>query len=362
MSGNSEDDTEKSYDATPQKLQKARDKGEIARSADLSVAAGYAGFLLTAFALGVDLIQTFCSRLMVLIDQSHNLAPLFFEGHATAPMAGLMAGIATASLPWFAVPAIAVLASIIAQKGFVVAPEKIQPKISRISLTSNAKNKFGRSGLFEFLKSFFKLTLYSACVALFLRERISEIIASAAEPGMGVVLMGRLIVEFLCLAVLISSAVGVVDAFWQHKEHQRKNMMSRKEMLDETKDAEGDPYFKQHRRQKGQEIALSQMMADVPNADVVIVNPTHYAVALKWNRTPGSAPICVAKGVDEIALAIRKSATLSGVPIHDDPPTARALHATVELGNEIEEEHFGPVAAAIRFAEQMRRRAKGRGQ
>ena len=102
------------------------------------------------------------------------------------------------------------------------------------------------------------------------------------------------------------------------------------------------------------------MIAAVPDADVVIVNPTHYAVVLKWSREQGSAPSCVAKGVDEIAAAIREKAQEHGVPIHSDPPTARALYATVEIGEEIQEEHYGPVAAAIRFAEAMREKAKGR--
>jgi len=96
----------------------------------------------------------------------------------------------------------------------------------------------------------------------------------------------------------------------------------------------------------------------VPDADVVIVNPTHYAVALKWSRAPGSAPTCVAKGVDHIALSIRELAEENGVPIRHDPPTARALYATTQIGDEIDSDHYRVVAAAIRFAETLRRRAK----
>jgi len=137
----------------------------------------------------------------------------------------------------------------------------------------------------------------------------------------------------------------------------RKNMMSRKDLTDEAKDSEGDPHMKQKRRQRAQEIALSQMIQDVPDADVIIVNPTHYAVALKWSRLPGEAPVCVAKGVDEVAKTIRKVAQEAGVPIRSDPPVARALHATVEIGQEIPPEHYRAIAAAIRFAEAMKKRA-----
>ena len=134
--------------------------------------------------------------------------------------------------------------------------------------------------------------------------------------------------------------------------------------MDEAKASEGDPHVKQQRRQKGYEIAMNQMLADVPKADVVVVNPTHYAVALKWSRLPGEAPVCVAKGVDEIAAQIREVAMEAGVPIHRDPPTARAIHATVRIGEEIRPEHYQAIAAAIRFAEKMRARMRaqqGRG-
>jgi len=116
--------------------------------------------------------------------------------------------------------------------------------------------------------------------------------------------------------------------------------------------------MKQSRRERGQEIARNRMMMDVPDADVVIVNPTHYAVALKWDRKTGGAPVCVAKGTDEIALKIREVATMSGVPIRSDPPTARAVHATVEIGDEILHEHYAAVAAAIHFADAMRKKAR----
>jgi flagellar biosynthesis protein FlhB len=134
--------------------------------------------------------------------------------------------------------------------------------------------------------------------------------------------------------------------------------MSRKDLTDEMKDSEGDPHVKGQRRQRAQDIATNQMLADVSGADVIIVNPTHYAVALKWKRGARTAPICVAKGVDEIAAQIRARAAEHGIPIHSDPPTARAIHAAVEIGAPIQAEHFKAVAAAIRFAEAMRSKAR----
>ncbi|MEY8841721.1 flagellar type III secretion system protein FlhB [Cribrihabitans sp. XS_ASV171] len=359
MSGQ-EDDTEKSFEPTPQKLKKAREKGEVAKSADLSVVAGYAGLLLALLTVGRGTIDTLGTALMVLIDQADGLGALFLEGLAGGPVGGLLGRSLAAVLPLFAIPMAMVILSVLAQRAFVFAPSKLAPKISRISPVSNAKNKFGRAGLFEFAKSFVKLLIYSVCLGVFLWANLSDIVsATAAQAELSVVLMMSLLVRFLFLVIAVALVIGGVDYLWQHAEHMRKNRMSRKEIQDETKEAEGDPHMKQERRQRGQEIAMNQMLSDVPGADVVIVNPTHYAVALKWSRAKGSAPVCVAKGVDEIAAVIRARAQEAGVPVHSDPPTARALHATIEIGQEIAEEHFRPVAAAIRFAEAMRQRAKG---
>ncbi len=359
MSG-SDDNSDKSNEPTPQKLQKAREKGEVAKSNDLSVVAAYTGFLIALFAAGQLSVQHMGSLFVVLLDQADEISPLLTDGPAARPVGRIVKTALLSVSILFALPASAVLLSLIAQRALIFAPTKLKPKLSRISLISNAKNKFGRSGLFEFAKSFVKLVIYGTSLALFLKANLSEILSASAAPARSsVMLMMSFLFRFLFIVIAVALTIGVVDYLWQYAEHMRKNRMSRKEIQDETKDAEGDPHVKQQRRQRAQDIATNQMMSDVPSADVVIVNPTHYAVALKWARTAGVAPVCVAKGVDEVAAAIRARAMEAGVPIHPDPPTARALHATVEIGLEIEEEHYRPVAAAIRFAEAMRKRAKG---
>ncbi|MEX5597737.1 flagellar type III secretion system protein FlhB [Pseudophaeobacter sp. C1-32P7] len=359
MSGG-DDDSDKSFEPTAQKLQKAREKGEVAKSTDLSVAAAYLGLVVALYVSGSGMVEGFGTVLISLLDQPDRLAQQMFTGAASAPVGGILMALVIPILPIFILPFGAVLLSILAQRALVFAPSKLEPKMSKISIISNAKNKFGRAGLFEFLKSFVKLVLYSICLGVYLSYRLPEMIASSGTGAFSVVAMlAQLGMEFLVIALLLALPVGVVDAVFQHAEHIRKNMMSRQEIQDEVKDSEGDPHVKGQRRQKGQQIAMGQMMADVPKADVVIVNPTHYAVALQWSREKGSAPKCVAKGVDEVAAAIRRVANEHAVPIHSDPPTARALHATIEIGEEIMEEHYAPVAAAIRFAEAMRQRAKG---
>jgi flagellar biosynthetic protein FlhB len=196
---------------------------------------------------------------------------------------------------------------------------------------------------------------------LLISSHIDEIIGSVNASAMmqGVIMMD-LLIAMLIVVTLIAMVIGLGDLLWQNYHHVQKNRMSHKELRDEAKEAEGDPHMKSQRRQRAYEIANNKMMADVPKADVVIVNPTHYAVALKWSRKKGAAPVCVAKGVDEIAARIREAAMEAGVPIHSDPPTARALHATVEIGAEIRPDHYRAVAAAIRFAERMRARSRSK--
>ena len=136
--------------------------------------------------------------------------------------------------------------------------------------------------------------------------------------------------------------------------------MTHQELKDENKQSEGDPHMRASRRDRGREIASNRMLHDVPNADVVIVNPTHYAVALKWSRAENAVPVCVAKGADELARRIRVRAEQAGVPIHSDPPTARSIHAMVEVGQMIHPDHYKAVAAAIVFADRMRARQRAR--
>jgi flagellar biosynthetic protein FlhB len=356
----SEDPADKSFEATPQKLLEARKKGDIAKSTDLLTACSYLGLFIAFTAAGASGLNKVGSALMTLLDQSDSLASLFFNNHGAAPTVGIIQAVGQGMVPMFALPALGVILALFAQQAWVFAPSKLEPKLSRISIISNAKNKFGRDGIFEFLKSFLKLLIFSTCLGVFIYIWLPEMIgALQTNPHTVISLLGKICTGFLGVVVVVSGLIGGIDALWQHASHMRKNRMSRKEITDESKDSEGDPHMKQERRQRALTAAQNQMMKDVPAADVIIVNPTHYAVALKWSRQPGEAPVCVAKGVDEIAATIRRLAAEAGVPIHSDPPTARALHAAVEIGNQIRHEDYAPVAAAIQFAEQVRSRAKG---
>lgn len=355
-----QDDSDKTFDATEHKLAKAREKGEFARSADLNTAGSYAGFLLAALVAGAGSVEAVGSLMMRFLDQPDRLAPLVFSGGAGfAALGGILAGVAAALAVFFLLPGGVALLSVAAQQSLVFAPAKLEPKLSRINPIENAKNKFGPTGLFEFAKNTVKLIAFCVLLGAFLGGQLPRIAAALhAEPGQIGALMVRMAIEFFAVVVVLALLIGAVDFFWQRFDHARRQRMSHKEVRDEHKDHEGDPHMKQQRRRRGIEIASGRMLEDVPKADVVIVNPTHYAVALRWSRSPGSAPVCVAKGVDHVALRIRVLAQENGVPVHPDPPAARALHAETEIGQEIDPRHYQAVAAAIRFADAMRRKAR----
>lgn len=353
---------EKTHDPTPQKLEEARRKGDVPKSTDVAVAAAYLGLLAALVSVGPDMARRSGEALAGMLAGADRL-----EGRVLGPGGGAVSARlvweATAPLmPVFLVPFAASLIAFLAQRAVVAAPDKAAPKLSRISLIANAKNKFGPTGLVEFAKSTAKLFAISAILAVMLAAETDRIVGLLrAPPAIVGPEMMRVGVALLSVIAAVSAAIAAVDLLWQRFDHARKNRMTHKELKDETKRSEGDPHLKSERQTRRRQIATNRMLLDVPEADVVVTNPTHVAVALKWSRAPGAAPVCVAKGEDEIARAIREAAAEHGVPIHHDPPTARALNATVEIGDEVKPDHYKAVAAAIRYAERMRQLARERG-
>lgn len=355
----SEDQDNKQYEASQKKLDDARAKGEVAKSTDLTTAAAYAGAFVAFSVFGGSAVDRVGTIFQTMIDRAPELSEVLFDGGPSPVLGGIFGNVALATFGVFTLPAVFALVALIGQRAIVFAPTKLKMKLNRISILAGAKNKFGRQGLFEFAKSSTKLLIYSTVLALVIMAQRDRIVGSLRfEPRLIAVELGRFLLLLLSLVVVVAFAIGIMDFLWQRADHLRKHRMSRKEMTDEQKQSEGDPTLKQQRRQRGIELAMNTMLADVPDASVVIVNPTHYAVALKWDRSAVGAPICVAKGVDEMARKIREVAAENSIPLHSDPPAARALYAGVDIGDQIRPDDYAAVAAAIRFAETIRAKAK----
>lgn len=354
-----EENAEKPFEATPRKLEQARRRGEVPVSQEVVTFGVYGAVLVVGVTLGAWSVNRMGIALQVYIADADRLAEWVFAESGRRAHGGAAGHFLGGILPWFALPFLCALGMGFLQGALVFSGQKLQPKLNRISPLKNAKQKYGADGLFNFAKSFVKLGIYATVLALVFRSRLEEILAMPLLPLAGVVrLTAELCFRFLVVSALATLVIAAVDYFWQRAQFMRRQRMSLKELKDELKETEGDPFTKQARRQRAQDIATNQMLADVPTADVVVVNPQHYAVALTWERGRGTAPRCVAKGVDEIAARIRERAVEHGVPIYRDPPTARALHASVDIGEEIPVDQYRAIAAAIRFADAMRERAR----
>lgn len=358
MAAEEESGQGKAHDPTPRRLEKARERGDVARSQDAQTFAAYLGLAVALALAGSWSALRLGETLRPTLADPEALAGDIL-GTGGGALAEMLGRVIAASLPLVALPAGLILALLVAQRGIVVAPDKILPKIQRISPIANAGQRFGPSGLVEFAKSVVKIAAVAGVLAVVIARSMDEILASAGAEARS---LGPLLAEqpqaVMLGVLLVSAAIAGLDLAWQNHEHLRRNRMTHQELKEEAKSAEGDPHLKAERRSRAREIATQKMMHAVPEADVVVTNPTHVAVALKWDRKEGTAPVCLAKGVDEIALRIRELAEAAGVPIHPDPATARSIHALIEVGREVKPEHYRAVAAAILFADRMRGKAR----
>ncbi|MFK7942044.1 MAG: flagellar biosynthesis protein FlhB [Paracoccaceae bacterium] len=361
MSEESQSSQEKSHDASPRKLEKARKKGEMARSQDAQTLAAYLGLAGGIMLLSGWNIIHLGETLSAFLAKPHELVAMFRSSAAPAISAEIFGRIGAALVPVFLLPAVLVLLLMISQRAVVVAPDKLKPKISRISPVQNAKQKYGPTGLFEFVKNLIKLTAVATVLGVAIIGEIDRLPAYTRMDGRHLAhLLSAQFWNVMLGVLVLAAAIAVMDFTWQRYSHAKKMRMTYQEVKDETKQSEGDPQMRATRRDRAREIANNRMLNDVPTADVVITNPTHFAVALKWSRIDQMVPVCVAKGEDEIARRIRMKAEQAGIPIHEDPPTARSLCAMVKVGQPIDPEHYKAVAAAIVFADNLRAKERER--
>ncbi|MEL7028797.1 MAG: flagellar type III secretion system protein FlhB, partial [Pseudomonadota bacterium] len=254
--------------------------------------------------------------------------------------------------------AAAVLGNIVQQMP-VLSTEKMQPKLSKLSLIQGAKRLFGAQGLVNFLKGVFKLAIVSVIlVAVLWPERDALAALVTLDLAMVLPFAKDLAVRMMACVLAAMTAIAALDYAYQRWEYMKRQRMTKQEVKDEFKQSEGDPAVKAKIRQVRQERSRQRMMAAVPEASVVVTNPTHYAVALKYEHGQAGAPVCLAKGVDSLALRIRETAEEHDVPIVENPPLARALYGSVEIEEEIPIEHYKAVAEVIGY---VMRKAKGVG-
>jgi flagellar biosynthetic protein FlhB len=288
------------------------------------------------------------------------LLPFIAAPHAM--IGGLEAGagveIGTRAL-WIAAPFVGavMMATILggvggslAQSGLIFTVEKIKPDWSKVNPLSGFGRLFGPDGLVQFLKTFLKLLAVALICWWTLKPHTRELENLAAMSPMAVLPFARdLIVALMSSALVFLGFTAGADYLWQRYRFNERMKMSKEEVKEDFKQTEGDPHVKAKQKQLRQVRARQRMMQAVPQATVVVMNPTHYAVALKYDAEETGAPLCVAKGLDTLALKIREIAEAAGVPVIEDPPLARALYATTEVEEMIPPAHYEAVAKIIGF-------------
>jgi flagellar biosynthetic protein FlhB len=350
-----QDDTEKTEDPTQKRLEEALKRGDVVNSQEVNtwfVIAG-ATLVLTTFSGGAGGSVTAMMRGLIA-----NSFQLRVDGPA---LLALFEKIGLELLAALAVPFLLLMLAAIAgnmiQHRLVWSFESLTPKLSKISPAAGLKRLFSKQALANFAKGIVKLVLVGTVLtALMWPERGKLMALSRSDIAAVLPLAMKLALKLMGAVVAMLAVVAAADYLFQYRQWFEKQKMSLRELKDEFKQSEGDPAIKGKMRQVRQARMRKRMMANVPKAAVVITNPTHYAVALQYERGM-DAPICVAKGVDAVALKIREVACENDIPIVENPPLARTLHASVEVDQAIPPEHYKAVAEVIGYVLKLRRRA-----
>src|SRR5579864_216103 len=339
----SHDTASRTEEATPRRLEEARKEGDVAKSVELAQVSALAG-AFAAVAIGGGLLAR---------NLAETLTP--FLAHPDSMQVRGEAGVELAwSLTWGVLPALAAVmgAAMLAgvggnliQHGFLFTTAKLKPDLSKISPIKGFQRLFGIDGLANFVRATLKVGLTAAVAWWVLAPRAkdfpglvtlgpSDLLAFSASLGRSLM--------FAVLALL--ALLAVVDFVWQRQRFLTRMRMTREELKEDYRQSEGDPHVRARLRQIRLERARRRMIQQVPKATVVVANPTHYAIALRYEQGETPAPQCVAKGVDAVALKIREVAEAAGVPVVEDPPLARALYQAVDVDQIIPTQHYEAVA------------------
>ncbi len=343
---------------TAKRLREAREKGQIARSRELntmiSLFFGSLGFVLLGDFMVGRILKLFKSDFVIsrawMFDPAKMLEAIAVN--ATASLALLA--------PFFALMFVSVFVGPIAVGGWSFSPQAMAPKLSKLNPLSGMKRVFGPNGLMELAKALLKFILLGVVAAAVLYSYRNELIGLGLEPVSQGLVHGAWIffVEFFALAAALV-LIAAIDVPYQLWNHRNKLKMSRQEVRDENKQTEGNPEVKGRIRAVQREMAQRRMLEAVPDADVVIVNPTHYSVALKYNEGDERAPRVVAKGVEHLALKIREIAKAHDVPVFSAPPLARALYYSTEVDQMVPEGLYVAIAKVLAYVFQIKLHGPG---
>ncbi len=353
-----QNDDDKTEEPTSRKLDQAREKGDIVYSTEVGAALSLiAATGIVAFMSGPITAQMARGFIGFLaMPDQFSVEP--------GPLRSIVGAVGLRLLAIFGLTAIALAAAAIAARYLQDQPtftaERLNPKLSKLNPVEGFKRVFGKAAVSSFLKSLAKLALVGAALAwaLWPRDAVLETLSLLDPAALLPYVRDRAVAMMLALASA-AAVLAAVDYLFTRQSYMKRMRMSRREVKEEMRQSEGDPLVKAKLRQVRTERSRRRMIASIPQASVVITNPTHYAIALRYEPGETPAPICLAKGVDAVAQRIREAAKAHDIPIVEDPPLARALFAAADIDAPIPREHYEAVAKVIGFVLRLARR-KGR--
>lgn len=343
---------ERTEKATPQRLKKARKEGQISHSHEVGQ---WATLLVASFVLPASMkkLLDVCSLTLVkgtalIVHPDMKPAMTLFRKAGTDG--------AMAVAPMIGVILMTAMVSAIGQSGFHPAPKLLLPKFNRLNPLHGIKRMFGAQGAWNLTKSLVKTIVLGFVTWLSVKSLVPTLIASGSLPLNQVIrTAGSATVNLMRVAAVAGLLLSVADMMTVRRRNNKATKMTKQEVKEEFKQSEGDPHVRGQIRARALAMARNRMMADVPTADVVLVNPTHVAIALKYDPAKG-APRVVAKGADHVAAKIREIALANRVPLVEQKPLARALYATCEVGQEIPEDMYHAVATVLAFLMRLKRK------
>jgi len=343
-----QDKSQQTEEPTHKRLEQARENGDVVKSPEVTTFILLGGGTLAIAMFGKYTSMGLARTLTLFLQQPDAMS---VDGAGlTAMMWLLLPPLALALAPFFMVMIAAGLAGHMLQSLPSISFDKIVPDFSKVSPLAGFKRLFGAEGWMNLLKGLAKIAIVGVAIWTQLWPERGGLEAMLNQSTITVMHdMSRLLFKVLMASLAALAVIAGLDYFWQHMRFMARNRMSKQEIKEEYRQNEGDPTIKAKIRQLRHDRARKRMMTAVPGATVVIMNPTHYAVALKYESGKMAAPVCVAKGVDALALRIRAVAEENDVPVVENPPLARALHAAIEIDDPVPPEHFKAVAQVIGY-------------
>ena len=349
-----DNDDQKTEDPSQRKLDEAHEKGQFASSREVNHLFMLLGGTILVVLLAPSMMVRIARVLVQFLDHPDQIAEAGRFGELIASTVGVVGGALAAP---FALLVVLALLSGLVQHGASFSIEPVIPNFGKISPAAGLKRLFSMQSITELGKGLLKLIVVGTVGTYVLWPEFASLDQLVAlDPGALLSHLGTLAGRLLIATLAAVTALAIADMFYQRFRHMQNLRMSRQEVRDESRQSDGDPIVKGRLRQLRMERAKKRMMSNVPEATVVITNPTHYAVALKYIREEMEAPVVVAKGADFIALTIREIAKKNDIPIVENPPLARALYATCEVDQTIKSDHYKAVAEIIGYVLRLKPR------